>query len=201
MIPAPSKFYKVQAKSEPSIIDILTGDTPFGIATNFDAFQQTSRSGDVALHLVHQGKRSVGYLARTEIRKNAHLIDSWKVLVPKAGSDGGQKIPDVVLGKPLIVPPVSICTQTFIAFWVSSEAEAASLKSYYCTKFFRFLVSIRKITQDSLRGTYAWVPKQLWDQVWTDTTLYKKYGLNPSEIDYIESVIKPMNLEASVVDE
>lgn len=185
-------LHKVQAKSEPSIIDILTGDTPFGIATNFDGYSNVAKAGYVALHLVRAGKRLVGYLPRTEIKKNTQLIDSWKVLTPKAGSDGGQKIPDVVLGKTIIVAPGSVCTQTFIAFWVSSETEARSLQSYYCTKFFRFLVSLRKITQDSLRGTYTWVPQQEWNRTWTDAILYEKYGLTQSEIDYIDEVIKPM---------
>jgi site-specific DNA-methyltransferase (adenine-specific) len=185
-------LHKVQAKAERSITEILTGDTPFGIATNFDDYRDAAKAGDVALHLVKSGKRLVGYMPRADIKKNTHLIDSWKVLTPKAGSDGGQKIPDVVLGKTMVVAPGSVCTQTFIAFWVSSEAQAKSLQSYYCTKFFRFLVSLRKITQDSLRGTYTWVPQQAWNCAWTDQILYKKYGLTRAEIDYVEEVIKPM---------
>lgn len=187
-------LHKVQAKAEPSIIELLTGDTPFGIATNFDGYHDSAKPGDVALHLVRRGKRLVGFMPRDEIRKNTHLIDLWKVLTPKAGSDGGQKIPDVVLGKPLVAAPGSVCTQTFIAFWLSNETEAKSFQSYYCTKFFRFLVSLRKITQDSLRGTYTWVPQQAWNQTWTDAHLYEKYGLSQSEIDYIEKVIKPMEV-------
>lgn len=185
-------LHKVQAKAERSITEILTGDTPFGIATNFDGYRAAAKAGDVALHLVKSGKRLVGYMPRADIKKNTHLIDSWKVLTPKAGSDGGQKIPDVVLGKTMVVAPGSVCTQTFIAFWVSSEAQAKSLQSYYCTKFFRFLVSLRKITQDSLRGTYNWVPQQAWNCAWTDQLLYEKYGLTRAEIDYVEEVIKPM---------
>lgn len=192
---------KVQELSEPSVIEILTGDTPFGIATNFDGYEKQPSKGDVELHLVKQGKRSVGYVQRASIKKNAHLIDSWKVLAPKAGSDGGQKIPDVVLGKPMIVAPNSICTQTFVAFWVQSQDEAKSLYSYYGTKFFRFLVSIRKITQDALRGTYAWVPMQPWDRTWTDEMLYQKYGLSQAQIEYIEEVIKPMELRSVADDE
>ena len=167
---------KVQAKSEPSIVTILTGDTPFGIATNFDGSRSSAKAGDIAIHFVKQGKRQVGYLAKKDVKKNTHLIDSWKVLVPKAGSDGGQKIPDVVLGKPLVVEPGSVCTQTFIAFWTESEAAALSLQSYYCSKFLRFLVSLRKITQDALKGTYTWVPIQNWDETWTDAALYEKYA-------------------------
>jgi site-specific DNA-methyltransferase (adenine-specific) len=185
-------LHKVQAKAEPSIIEILTSDTPFGIATNFDGFREKPARDDVELYFVRSGKRGVGYLPKADIRKNAHLIDSWKVLTPKAGSDGGQKIPDVVLGKPIIVPPGSVCTQTFLAFWVADESEARSLCSYYRTKFFRFLVSLRKITQDALRGNYTWVPQQKWDREWTDKALYQKYGLSEDEVAFIESVIRDM---------
>jgi site-specific DNA-methyltransferase (adenine-specific) len=188
-------LHKIQSKAEPSITSALTGDTPFAIATNFDGFRDKAKRGDITLHYVRQGKRLVGYMAKSDIRKNTHLIDSWKVLTPEAGSDGGQKIPDVVLGKPLIAKPGSVCTQSFLAFWVSSETEAASLASYLSTKFFRFLVSLRKITQHALRSTYSWVPQQTWDQTWTDGKLYKKYGLTKEQIDYIESVVKPMDIE------
>lgn len=194
-------LYKVRKKQEASVMELLTGDTPFGIATNFDNFEARRRAGDVSLHLVKKGKREIGYLPKKFIKKNADLIDRWKVLAPKAGSDGGQKIPDSVLGKPLIAAPGSVCTQTFIALSVDSRTEALSACSYYTTKFFRFLVSLRKITQDALRGTYAWVPQQNWDRTWTDAALYRKYDLTQEQIDFVEAVIKPMEFDPGFFDE
>jgi site-specific DNA-methyltransferase (adenine-specific) len=183
---------KVLAHGEPSIASILTADTPFGIATNFSDFSDSQSSDSIALHYVRQGRRSVGYIKRSAISKNSHLIDDFKVLVPKAGSDGGQKIPDMVLGRPLVTGPPSVCTQTFLAFTVSTELEASSVEAYYRTKLFRFLVSLRKITQDALKSTYTWVPTQTWDRNWTDEDLYAKYSLAADEIDFVESVIRPM---------
>jgi len=188
---------KVLNAGEEPITNILTADTPFGIATNFEGFHAKKKSGDIALHYVRSGKRNIGFVARTTITKNASLIDKWKVLVPKAGSDGGQKIPDSVLGKPWLSAPPSVATQTFLAFSVESGDEARSLESYYCTKFFRHLVSLRKLTQDALRPMYAWVPIQPWNQSWTDEALYKKYGLTHDEISYIESVIRPMDVSGA----
>lgn len=185
---------KVLKTGEKSITEILTADTPFGIATNFDEFHNKKQPGDVALYYVKSGKRDIGFIPRNIITKNVALIDKWKVLVPKAGSDGGQKIPDSVLGKPWLSPPPSAATQTFLAFSVSNESEAKSMESYYRTKFFRHLVSLRKITQDALRPMYSWVPIQTWDRQWTDAELYKKYKLTKDEIAYIESVIRPMEL-------
>ena len=192
---------KVLKAGERPITDILTADTPFGIATNFDGFHDEQKSEDIALHYVRSGKRAIGFVPRSTITKNAALIDKWKVLVPEAGSDGGQKIPDSVLGKPWLSSPPSVATQTFLAFWVASEEEARSLESYYCTKFFRHLVSLRKLTQHALRSTYSWVPVQAWNRQWTDEMLYKKYWFTIEEIDYIESVIRPMDLGGDASDE
>lgn len=114
------------------------------------------------------------------------------MLVPKAGSDGGQKIPDSVLGKPWISQPPSSATQTFLCFYVANLKEAQSLESYYRSKFFRHLVSLRKFTQDALRPMYGWVPMQNWDREWTDEALYNKYGLTAEEVDFVEAVIRPM---------
>lgn len=187
---------KVLKLNEKSITEILTADTPFGIATNFTDFHETKKKSDITLYYGKGGKRSTGFVAESTIEKNRHLIEKWKVLVPEAGSDGGQKIPDSVLGKPWLSPPNSACTQTFLAFWVNSEQEAMSLESYYRTKFFRHLVSLRKLTQHALRSTYTWVPQQSWDQDWTDEKLYKKYALTKEEIEFIESVIRPMETDS-----
>jgi site-specific DNA-methyltransferase (adenine-specific) len=42
---------------------------------------------------------------------------------------------------------------------------------------------------------YSWIPIQEWDRAWTDKVLYKKYGLTKDETDYIEAVIRPMELD------
>jgi len=192
---------KVLKAGGPSITEILTADTPFGIATNFDGFHEKKKTGDVALYYVRSGKRNIGFIPRSRITKNKHLVDKWKVLIPEAGSDGGQKIPDSVLGKPWLSSPPSVATQSFLAFWLSNKDEAQSLESYYRTKFFRHLVSLRKLTQHALRSTYTWVPIQTWDRQWTDKALYKKYALTKVEIDYVESVIRPMDIGEASDDE
>ena len=120
------------------------------------------------------------------------MIDHWKVLVPQAGSDGGQKLPDVVLGTTMIASPPSVCTQTYLFFYVKKKSEAESVQTYVRTRFFRFLVSLRKITQHATRSTYTWVPQQTWDRSWTDAELYKKYGITKDEQQYIEAMVKEM---------
>lgn len=189
---------KVRSKVEAPVTNFLTADTPFGLATNFEQHQDNPGPETIPIHLIRGGKRLEKYLNRADITKNIEWIDSWKVLVPKAGSDGGQKIPDMVLGKPNLVGPPSVCTQSYLAFYFGTEVEAQSFESYYRTKFFRFLVSLRKITQDALKGTYSWVPTQVFMSDWSDSRLYEKYGLTETEIAFVENSIRPMeaNIES-----
>jgi site-specific DNA-methyltransferase (adenine-specific) len=183
---------KVLSKKEESIIDILSVDKEFGWTSNFNDFSKNKKDGYIPLHFIKKGKRDIGWISREKITKSTQLIDTWKVLVPKAGSDGGQKIPDSVLGKPLVASAPSVCTQSFLFFFVNSQNEALNVNSYYQTKFFRFIVSLRKFTQDATRSTYTWVPQQNFSEPWTDEKLYKKYGLTEEEIAFIESMIRPM---------
>lgn len=191
---AVSILQKILDRKETSINTILARDKEFGWTSNFDGFRETARSGDIPLYLIRKTKRSVGYIGRKEVTKSAHLIDTWKLFIPKAAYGSGA-VPNPILGKPLIAPSPSVCTQSFLFFHVSSRKAATSLQSYYTTRFFRFLVSLRKITQDATHSTYVWVPMQTWDRTWTDEVLFAKYGITQKEQAYIESQVRTMNLD------
>ncbi len=184
---------KVQAVGEPTMEKIVSADTPFGLATNFQDHKPKYSRGYIALYLTDKGKRSVAYTARSNINKNAHLIDAWKVFLPEAYGERGA-IPALVLGPSIVAPPASVCTQTYLVSGpFSGERAANSFRSYTKTRFFRFLVSLRKITQHALRSTYSWVPQQSWNRTWTDELLYEKYGITKKEAAFIESMIRPMD--------
>lgn len=185
---------KIQQHDEESIIDILSADKEFGWTSNFEGFHKNEKPGDVAFYYNRQGKRLIGYINRDEITKSIELIDTWKVMVPAAYGERGAT-PAMVLGPTFIAPSPSVCTQTYLFFSVETKAEAESLTSYLRTKMFRFLVSLRKITQHATRATYTWVPMQTWDRVWTDHELYDKYSLTESERAFIEARIRPLELK------
>lgn len=183
---------KVLSKKERSVIELVSGDTPFGIATNFEDWTEKKGNGKIALHLITKGKRNTGFTKRGGIRKNVDFIDAWKVFVPKAYG-AGETFPHQILGKEIVAAPPSACTQSFLVVGpFRSERAAQSFASYYRTRLFRFLVSLRKITQDALRSTYTWVPQQSWNRIWTDDLLYEKYGITKNEIAFIESMVRPM---------
>ena len=100
----------------------------------------------------------------------------------------------MVLGRPGVAEPNTVCTQTWIvAGPFNSRDEAESVARYLQSRFVRFLVSLRKLSQDAMRGVYRWVPQQDWSIDWTDAALCMKYGITNDEVAYIESVVKPMD--------
>lgn len=185
-------LHKVQSKKEPSLMDILSVDKEFGWTSNFDGYHNQKKDGDVPIYYISKAKRSSAWIGRSAIEKSVHLVDTWKVMIPQAYG-AGEGIPHQILGQPFVAPNPSVCTQTYLFVYVESKKAAESVESYVRTRFLRFLVSLRKITQHATRSTYTWVPQQPWERVWTDAELYKKYNLSKDDIAFIESRIRAMD--------
>jgi Eco57I restriction-modification methylase len=190
-------LHKVVAANERPFEELVSGDTPFGLATNFSDYARdvVPKRGQVRLYANVGTTRVRGAMARKTINKNSHLIDVWKLFLPKTGSGRERERSgvDLVLSPPILGEPGSVCTQTYlVAGPLSSKVEAESVASYLRTRLARFLVSLRKPSQDVFRGMYRWVPVQPWDRTWTDAALYKKYRITKDEIAFIESMIRPM---------
>ena len=94
-------------------------------------------------------------------------------------------------------------TQSFIGVGsFTNEEEAISAKKYISSKFARTMLGILKITQDNPPEKWIYVPLQDFtsksDIDWSqsisdiDIQLYKKYGLDDKEIEFIESHVKEM---------
>lgn len=134
-----------------------------------------------------------GWISNGDIPKNRHVADYHKIFIPKAGGSGNDPI---VLGQPIYGEPGSVCSVTYLVIGfdnqIASAREAENIITYIKTRFFRYLVSIKKRTQDNPRDVFQFVPLQDWSKPWTDAELYDKYGLTKEEIEYIESKIKVM---------
>lgn len=177
---------KVKNFNELTMDSQISSRKPFGLATNFEAFDDVSGEG---IKVYANKKRGI-LNKNIKIDKNIALINRWKVLAPKAiGSGDGRE--DWV--KPILAEPNSVCTETYIILGnYDSELTAKNLISYTQTKFFHFLLTLKKVTQDATAKVYSFVPIQDFDEEWTDEKLYKKYGLTQEEVDFIESMIRPM---------
>lgn len=111
--------------------------------------------------------------------------------------NGGPHRDDVtILGEPVVAGPGTACTETYLVIGVvDSETEARNLAIYMRTRFVRFLVSLRKITQNITRDSYLFVPRLSMDRVWTDRDLYERYDIDSEQVSFIESLIaeRPSN--------
>jgi len=178
---------KIRGKKEPSFKDLVTSQKPFGLRTFVNG---KKRPFDNCLKLYQRG--GVGYVSPGEII-NHDLAMRHKVLVPRAGS-GSDSFPHTILGKPIYSEPGSCCTETYIGVGpFDSEQTAQNVISYLHTRFLRFLVLLIKNSQDAPRGVYSFVPMQDFSEAWTDEKLYRKYGITPDEIAFIDSMIRPMD--------
>ena len=128
-------------------------------------------------------------------------IYSYKLLIPEANNSGqyGEALAD-----PVIAEPNEVSADTFLNVGpFDTRLEASNLASYYRSKFFRALLGARKVTQHSPSRVWEMIPLQDFtdqsDIDWSqsvsdiDRQLYRKYGLDNTEIEFIESHVKEMN--------
>lgn len=92
---------KVLSKGEPTLKTIVSGDTPFGLATNFSDYSTSETDGSLAIYLTVKGRRTTAWVNEQDIKKNRQLIPGWKVLLPEAYGERGA-IPAMVLGPPIV---------------------------------------------------------------------------------------------------
>jgi site-specific DNA-methyltransferase (adenine-specific) len=178
---------KVRAFKEPSIKDMVSSRKPFGLTTNIKG---KPTPFPAAVKLYQNG--GIGWIAREDIPQHQEWIDQWKVLIPRLGS-GSDSFPHPILGLPFIGEPGSACTETYLVIGpIVNQLEAQNVISYIRTRLFRFLVLLKKSTQDATSKVYTFVPNQDFSKPWTDEELYAKYGLTADEISFIEQMIRLM---------
>lgn len=147
----------------------------------------------------------LGYFNRTRTYKylkdgvqiplNEDVAKKWKLFVSKADGAAGQignPIPARIMGKAEIGEPNTVCSETYLVVGpFKNENEMLHVQKYMKTKFFRFMVGIRK-TKNMPRETYKFVPIVDFSSEWTDKKLYNYFNLSDQQIDYIEKMIEEM---------
>ena len=190
--------------------NLVSARKPFGLPTNFKV-RSVKRAGDVLVYW-NGGpgfkQSGLGWVSRAEVTDGIDLIDKWKVFIGGAYGDRGgggasrDAPPKAVLGRPFVGGHSSVSTETYICIGpFKSEGEAKNVASYISCKLTRFLVMLHKPAQHATRKVYTFVPTQNFSQPWTDDKLYKKYGLSNKEIEFVEWMIRPMDLTSDAPDE
>ncbi len=180
---------KVTLLSEEKFDKFVSSRKPFGIPTNYNEFNK-KKTENSNIKLFRFGDN--GFINQNQIAINKNWINSHKIFVPKA-SPGGDSYPHQVISEPIIAGPNSCCTETYILIGpFKNKEECENVKNYMRTRFFRFLMILIKNTQDVPKRVYSFIPNQDFSQNWDDRKLFKKYKINQNEIDFIDTLVRPM---------
>ena len=188
MLKAISILNKVQKKRYSSLSKQISRQKPFGLRT----YVRPSGKGRVTLY----ANKVVGKIEKSEIISGLDMLDPWKVIISMAYGEGGESrdYPRMIIGKPIVAPPNSACTETYIVVGAyDAEAEADNLQAYLKTKFLRFLVGLRKNTQHITKDRFSFVPMLSMLEQWDDEKIYDHFSLTKNEITFVESMIRPMD--------
>ena len=193
-----SILQKVRSIGFNSMEKLVTGRNPFGVpATDKELERKTVPEEDPSHTIkILCAYEAIRFISRDEITRNFGLLNTWKIFTAKINGGAGTILdgkPVSVLGKVFVMGPNAACSNTLLSIGsFDSMQEAENLSSYMKTKFFRFMLGIKKNANVLTSNVYSFVPVQDFSKPWTDAELYAKYGLTPDEIAFIESTIKPM---------
>ncbi len=192
-----SILHKVRKFNEESFASLVSANDPFGFDVRVENSykrippQYTKKSFENSVVFYYYGwrKEGVGYIGRDTIRKNIDWIEKYKIYVPKAWGIGNINKDWM---RPFLGDPNSCCAETYLVIGPFEERQTAeNIISYTQTKFFHFLLALVKISQESRRKIYTFIPMQGFNETWSDEKLYKKYNLTKAEIDFIEKMVRP----------
>jgi site-specific DNA-methyltransferase (adenine-specific) len=184
-----SIYRKIKSLKEERFNKHISSRKPFGITTNAKGNKQ---NGEDTIKIFSFPEN--GFIKRNLVKQNESWINEYKVYISYAYGERGA-FPYLVIGKPFLGEPNTCCTETYLVIRpFDSLQKCENVISYMRTRFFRFLVLLKKNTQHATSKVYSLVPIQDFNESWTDEKLYKKYGLTAEEIAFIESMVRPMEL-------
>jgi site-specific DNA-methyltransferase (adenine-specific) len=191
-----SVIHKILSGNFKSLKDSILTRNPFGFVSS-DRGCKTVFKDSIILH----SSEGVGYVQRTDVKKNFDVIDRYKVTIGKVVPNNGEVdvTPEMgykVITTPRILGPGEIHTESYILLSSFDSQECAENFSHYLTlKFPRFLLKQTLTSMNIAKDNFAFVPLVNFSRRWKDEDFYELYNLSQDEINYIESIMRPMNLD------
>jgi hypothetical protein len=190
------KVISVEGSSEPFGLALLlqakfstlvSSRKPFGLDTTFRGTVSRA-NGDL---LVYRNG-GVVFTSRDSVTTNTEMILATKIFVPYA-SPGSDDYPHLVLSRPIVAGRDEISTETYLAIGpFENEVQARNAATYMGTQFFRFMVTLLRVSQHVTKSVYALAPIQDFSRTWDDDQLAAKYNLSTQDRAFIARFVKPV---------
>ena len=183
---------KIKAHKEANMSSAVYSRNPFGFTSNREG---TPNPFPNSLHMYTS--KGWTYVDKNDVTSNVNIIGKWKTMMSKTGAEhagqsdcNGMKR---VISRIAVLSPNEICSESYLILSAfDNKEEAENLVIYMKSKFARFLLSTILLTQNIAKDKFQLIPLQDFSKPWTDAELYAKYNLTEEEIQFIESMIKPM---------
>jgi len=167
---------------------------PFGLPT--DHFKKNDEASSRAADAIpcYSKGRSIRYVRRSEITKNEDKIDQYKVAVQRAyapGSKLGVRRVTIPKDQIFLITKGEVTTETYnVVGSFKTMKEAERFVRYLQTDFARYLLGLRKVTQDIPKDRWDWVPLVDMNTEWTDELLFDRFQLTKQEREHIKKKVK-----------
>ena len=182
---------KVKLKAEKSFDKCVLSRNYFGLISSENGHKEKQKEDYTLFSL-----NGYSYIEKNKVSDKSKIANKYKVIMTKAMSGGNKPSSDgkyQVISTIKVLKPQEICTETYLVLnSYDNFTVAENLSNYIKTKFFRFLLLQALTSINISREKFCFVPMQDFSKPWTDEELYKKYNLSQEKIDFIESMIKPM---------
>ena len=120
----------------------------------------------------------------------ADRINDWKVAIPKVYATGDRRC-TLPKHQIFLLDKETVCTETYnIISTFKSKSEAEQLIKYLQTDFCRYLLGLRKLTQDIPRDKWSWVPYVDLKCFESEADIYRYFDISKAEQAHISKMVK-----------
>lgn len=182
---------KIQNKKEKNMASFVRSRNSFDLPSN-----ERGKSHKNISDLILLSSGGMSFINHKFITDKEKLVDRYKVIITYAMSGGnkpGAEGDYQIISSLMVLKPKEVCTETYLIIGdFCNNEEAQNMITYVKTKFLRFLLLQSLTSIHITKSCFQFVPLQDFSKPWTDEELYAKYGLTDEEIQFIESMIRPM---------
>lgn len=127
---------------------------------------------------VSKHKGFIKYIDDTNLIKST----DYRLATPRSFPRGKTQIKNK-----FTIKPGEYLNDSYISFRVKDDFESENLKSYLDTDFCRYLIYIRKYSQDITPSIFKWIPIVPFDRIWDNEKVAKYFNLSERDQELIKT--------------